>query len=196
MSYQAFSYLTLLARFLRASPIVAAGIKGLCATVGTAKTVTLTKCATPVAVDQKWKYDNATLQLTTGDGLCVTAAGAGPGPSPIKAEGMIPSSRFRPVSLARPQKLFLGPKEKKITLETPYRKLSWAQVTFLGVGIARAGMILGRPLASKGYAVLFLNNRNESTPGLTIGLAPTLWGWPVWDYRSVFSVISYIAFSY
>jgi hypothetical protein len=33
--------------------------------------------------------------------------------------------------------------------------------------------------------------------GLTIGLAPTLWGWPASGYRSVFSVIlNNIAFSY
>ena len=31
--------------------------------------------------------------------------------------------------------------------------------------------------------------------GLTIGLAPTLWGWPVWGDEWEFSVISYIAFS-
>lgn len=90
------------------------GIKGLCATgarscaikrmdcvltmmdfvlkmmfaVGATKTVTLAKCVAPVAANQKWKYDNATQQLMTGDGLCVTAS-AGPGPSPIKSEGMV-----------------------------------------------------------------------------------------------------------
>jgi hypothetical protein len=31
---------------------------------------------------------------------------------------------------------------------------------------------------------------------LTIGLAPTLWGWPVWGEEWVFSVISDITFSY
>jgi hypothetical protein len=35
-----------------------------------------------------------------------------------------------------------------------------------------------------------------SGSGLSIGLASTLWGWPVWGEEWVFSVIPYIAFSY
>jgi hypothetical protein len=37
---------------------------------------------------------------------------------------------------------------------------------------------------------------HTASAGLWIGLAPTLWGWPVWGEEWVFSVISYIAFSY
>ena len=60
-------------------------------------------------VDSLVRYDNATQQLTTGDGLCVTAASPAP-PTPVK----------------------------------------------------EATMVLGRPLADKGFAVLFLNNMNAS----------------------------------
>ena len=52
------------------------------------KTVALQKCATPLAANQKWAYDAVTQQLTTGDGLCVTAGGHAPGPS-VKSDTMI-----------------------------------------------------------------------------------------------------------
>jgi hypothetical protein len=81
----------------------------LCATVGSSNTVTLETCTEPVAARQKWIYDNATQQLTTGAGMCVTATTA-PSPTPIKA----------------------------------------------------TNLILGRPLSDRGFAVLFLNNKNAS----------------------------------
>jgi hypothetical protein len=62
----------------------------LCATVQTDDTVMLTKCVTAVPANQHWKYDNATQQLTTGDGMCVTASASTPGcnrtPQPCASE--------------------------------------------------------------------------------------------------------------
>lgn len=86
-----------------------------CATVSTStKTVRLAKCISPVPPEQTWKYSAETEQLTTGDGLCVTAARSSPGPGPA---------------------------------------------------IKRQTMVLGKPLgagAARSFALLFLNNRNQS----------------------------------
>ena len=54
------------------------GIKSLCATVGAAKTVTLRTCAAALAANQLWKYDNASQQLTTGDGVRLGGGAASP----------------------------------------------------------------------------------------------------------------------
>lgn len=73
---------------LGANGNLVSAIGSLCATVGASKTVTLKQCVSPAAANQKWKYETASQQLTTGDGLCVTAS-AGPGPSPVKAGAMV-----------------------------------------------------------------------------------------------------------
>ena len=41
-----------------------------------------------------------------------------------------------------------------------------------------------------------VNSVVMSDAGLTIGLAPVLWGGPVWGEEWIFYVIAYIAFSY
>ncbi len=63
-----------------------------CATVAKDDTVALTPCAAGATIptNQLWKYDNATQQLTTGDGMCVTASSSTPGcnrtPQPCPSE--------------------------------------------------------------------------------------------------------------
>ena len=62
-----------------------------CATVQKDDTVLLAPCASgTIPAAQKWKYDNGTQQLTTGDGMCVTASSSSPGcnrtPQPCPSE--------------------------------------------------------------------------------------------------------------
>jgi len=47
---------------------------GDCATLQSDKSVKLAKCITPLAAAQTWKYDKASLQLTSSDGMCFTAS--------------------------------------------------------------------------------------------------------------------------
>ena len=62
----------------------------LCATVNHERTVTLTKCVLPVPKSQLWNYDSRSQQLTTTDGLCVTAAKSGPSPAPaVKTDTLV-----------------------------------------------------------------------------------------------------------
>ena len=62
----------------------------LCATVNKLQTVTLAHCVLPVPKSQQWSYNSKSQQLTTGDGLCVTAAKPSPSPSPaVKATTMV-----------------------------------------------------------------------------------------------------------
>ena len=49
-----------------------------CATVAADSTVSLATCATPLPASQKWTYVNATGELLTGAGLCLTVSSAPP----------------------------------------------------------------------------------------------------------------------
>ena len=143
-----------------------------CATVMADKTVTLTKCATPVPENQKWKYDKATAQLTTGDGMCVTASGSGPPgcnrtPQPCPSE---PGHTFCP-SDSTPGQC----QDKPKTTCPPCQP---------GPSAKEATMILGRKLTvrhpgeaepraveserphrgqAQSFALLFLNNKPNAT---------------------------------
>ena len=91
--------------------------------------------------------------------------------TPIHAQGFSAHSDHQDVRARREAVLSVAP-------EAPVRR---------GAGVRAPA---GRP---QGVAALPHPGRE---PGLAIGLAPTLWGWPVWGEEWVFSVIPYIAFSY
>jgi hypothetical protein len=52
-----------------------------CATVGSDNSVSLYTCADPLPANQTWKYDASTGELSTGQGLCLTASSPAPPPS-------------------------------------------------------------------------------------------------------------------
>jgi hypothetical protein len=103
------------------SPELAAVVSGLAEQVVVA-------CVRVDGLDEEQMFDASTGFATVPDCRIVTA----PPPSPLRNSD--------------PQELFLGPKKYSL-LEILMEIISWAQVTFLGVGIARTG---DRVLAARG----------------------------------------------